>query len=162
MTPGSYDAVKGQIGCCGIWCGSCVVGNGALAELTRRYARLVELYGLSEWGPPEVQPREFARALHAVRSMAPCRGCRLGGGRDDCELRACATAKRVADCTECDAQATCPHEELLAQMRAGAREAGLFVRTRGAGRARALAAWQARLPALWPHTVLFDAQFEAW
>ena len=42
----SFEDVKGQIGCCGIWCGSCVVGNGALRELTRRYEEIVENYGL--------------------------------------------------------------------------------------------------------------------
>ena len=36
MNP-ELENVKDQIGYCGIWCGSCIVGNGALRELTRKY-----------------------------------------------------------------------------------------------------------------------------
>ncbi len=33
----AFDRVKAQIGACGIWCGSCAVGNGSLRELSRRF-----------------------------------------------------------------------------------------------------------------------------
>ena len=38
----AFDNIKGLIGYCGIWCGSCVVSNGALRELTQRYEKLLE------------------------------------------------------------------------------------------------------------------------
>jgi len=47
----AYQKVKQQIGYCGIWCGSCVVGNGALCELTRCYREMTEPYDLGEWAP---------------------------------------------------------------------------------------------------------------
>ena len=31
-----FGNVKNQIGRCGIWCGSCVVGNGTLKEMAKR------------------------------------------------------------------------------------------------------------------------------
>ena len=43
-----FELVKNQIGSCGIWCGSCVVANGTLRELTRRYAQMIEAYGLKD------------------------------------------------------------------------------------------------------------------
>ncbi|MCK4594053.1 hypothetical protein KAU45_06085 [bacterium] len=54
MAENPFDNVKDQIGCCGIWCGSCGAGNGALGELSRRYADLVRKYGLPHWGPKDV------------------------------------------------------------------------------------------------------------
>lgn len=35
MNAEGYRSVERQIGYCGIWCGSCIVGNGALRELSR-------------------------------------------------------------------------------------------------------------------------------
>ena len=43
-----FENVKAQVGYCGIWCGSCVVGNGALSGLTRRYRELIDALGVLE------------------------------------------------------------------------------------------------------------------
>jgi len=59
----SFEGVRGQIGYCGIWCGSCVVGNGALRELTRRYEELVRAYGLEGWAPGNFDFGEFKKGL---------------------------------------------------------------------------------------------------
>ena len=40
----ALENVKNQIGYCGIWCGSCIVGNGTLRELTDKYKDLTETY----------------------------------------------------------------------------------------------------------------------
>jgi hypothetical protein len=37
LTTKGFENVKSQIGFCGIWCGSCLGGNGAVLELTRKY-----------------------------------------------------------------------------------------------------------------------------
>ncbi len=37
-----FESVKDQIGSCGIWCGSCVVGNGSLQELSGKYREIAE------------------------------------------------------------------------------------------------------------------------
>jgi hypothetical protein len=63
MRSGHFENVEEQIGRCGIWCGSCVVGNGALAELTRRYEQLLELHDLRAWGPRGIDYDAFAQSL---------------------------------------------------------------------------------------------------
>ena len=45
----AFQNVKDQIGFCGIWCGSCVAGNGAVVELTRRFEEVVRKYNLEKW-----------------------------------------------------------------------------------------------------------------
>ncbi len=48
-----FENVKNQIGYCGIWCGSCVAGNGTLAELAGRMKTTTEAYGLKQWAPKD-------------------------------------------------------------------------------------------------------------
>ncbi len=50
MEAKAFENVKNQISYCAIWCGSCVIGNGVLKELTKRYAHLIGAYGVDEWG----------------------------------------------------------------------------------------------------------------
>jgi thiol-disulfide isomerase/thioredoxin len=49
----AFENVKNQIGYCGIWCGSCIVGNGTLKELSKKYAFILEGYGIDKWGADE-------------------------------------------------------------------------------------------------------------
>jgi len=44
----SFKNVKNQIGFCGIWCGSCAAGNGAIVELARRFDEIVKKYELEK------------------------------------------------------------------------------------------------------------------
>jgi len=155
MTREAYENVKDQIGGCGIWCGSCAVGNGSLRELTRRFEVVLDSHGVGHWAPPEMDYAAFARGLKTIREIASCVGCRKGGGRDDCPLRACSVGRRAADCTECGTFGACDHEELLQTMRSGARKAGLFVRDPGEDRSALLRTWLADLPATWPNLTLF-------
>jgi hypothetical protein len=46
--PQAFLNVKHQIGFCGIWCGSCVVGNGALRELAGGLEQVTTVYGLAD------------------------------------------------------------------------------------------------------------------
>ena len=155
MKTDAFDNVKDQIGYCGIWCGSCVVGTGALMELTRKYRELVTSYGLAEWGPKDVDYERFYAALESVQGAPPCPGCLKGGGRDDCELRACATGKGLDDCSACEDQTTCRHADLLEHMRSGALKAGLFVKEGDVQREDLLAEWKSALKSKWPFQVLF-------
>jgi len=50
METKSFENVRNQIGFCGIWCGSCVVGNGALRDLSRRCEHIIGGYGVDKWG----------------------------------------------------------------------------------------------------------------
>jgi hypothetical protein len=152
----AFDKVKDQIGCCGIWCGSCVVGTGVLTEITRSYKELVTSYGLEAWGPKNVSYPEFYGALESIQAVPVCPGCLEGGGRDDCELRSCVTAKGLTDCALCDAGSTCRHADLLEHMRSGAAKAGLFVKTNDVPREELLEEWTAIVKSKWPFSILFS------
>lgn len=151
----TFENVKNQVGACGIWCGSCAVGNGSLRQLTRRYQDVLDDYGVAHWAPPELNWEAFSRGLAIVDEMASCPGCRKGGGRDDCEMRACAAGKRLSECNVCHEHQSCSHAEILAHMRTGALKAGLFVEA-NAGEAQALIErWTEELHTRWPSCVLF-------
>lgn len=64
--PEAFDRVKAQIGACGIWCGSCSVGNGSLRELSRRFEEVLEGHGVGEWAPPSLP-----RARRCSLSLTP-------------------------------------------------------------------------------------------
>jgi hypothetical protein len=123
-----FDNVRNQIGFCGIWCGSCVLGNGALKELTKRYEEIVEKYGLVQWAPEDFDYNKFKKELASIQEVAFCSGCLKGGGRTDCEMRSCASNKKIDDCCRCDEFMTCKNSELLQKMREGARGANLLVK----------------------------------
>ena len=94
----AFECVKDQIGFCGIWCGSCVVGNGTLRELTVRYEEVTKAYGLKNWAPGDFDYDEFSKGLSSISDIPVCQGCLKGGGRDDCEIRACALGRNLEDC----------------------------------------------------------------
>jgi hypothetical protein len=120
-----FEAVKHQIGYCGIWCGSCVAGNGALRELTGRFADVIGNYGLEEWVPPCFDFKEFSKGLESIEDMPLCGGCRSGDGSPDCPMRLCAIDRGVEDCIECGQHEVCGNTERFEKMRTGAVGAGL-------------------------------------
>jgi hypothetical protein len=152
----AFEKVREQIGFCGIWCGSCVVANGALSALTGRYEELVAAYGLREWVPGDFDFDEFQRGLTSIRDMPLCPGCRRGGGRDDCEIRACTLGRGLDGCRDCLEPATCESAEVLLQMQSGARAAGLFVTTERIPKEELIAQWTADLRSHWPSSILFE------
>jgi hypothetical protein len=151
----NYDNVKDQIGHCGIWCGSCVAGNGVLQELTKRYDEIITNYDLEQWAPKDFDFKEFAKGLKSIQNMPLCPGCLKGGGRDDCELRACVINKDIADCSECDRPDQCENMELLETMQKGAQKAGLMVKTDTTDRNTLLKEWAEKLKDSWPSSILF-------
>lgn len=130
MKPEAFDNVKDQIGFCGIWCGSCVVGNGALKELTSRYQDVIQNYGLGEWASAGFDFKEFEKRLASIQEVSVCLGCLNGGGRDNCEMRRCASSRSAASCCECNDFMECEHSGVLKKMREGAQSADLSVRNR--------------------------------
>ena len=153
----AFENVRGQIGCCGIWCGSCVVGNESLRELTAKYEEVLRSDGLEHRAPEDLDYGEFARSLSlgVVRRVASCAGCRKGGGRDDCELRSCCGSEGVRDCLECSKRSRCDHGGVLKHMRSGARAANLFVKDASGADEQLLEEWEALLRTRWPSSVLF-------
>lgn len=152
----AFENVKDQIGACGIWCGSCVVGNGTLRELTRRFDELTVAYGLREWAPTDFAYGEFSQGLASIQNMAPCPGCAKGGGREHCEIRACASSLGLDDCGPCPEPAACEHAEIIESMRTGALAAGLVVSTGKVRRDELLDRWSADLAEHWPCRILFE------
>jgi len=140
-----FEDIKNQIGYCGIWCGSCVVGNGALVELNKRYEKIVKDYGLKEWGPKDINYKEFMKNLESIKNVSLCPGCLKGGGRTNCEMRACATDKGIRDCTECDKPEACKNVEILEKMRIGATKADLFVKTKKVDNSKLIEKWTEEL-----------------
>jgi len=152
----SFENVKNQIGYCGIWCGSCVVGNGALRNLTKGYERIVKAYDLEGWALRDFDFREFMKGIASIQAMPLCRGCGKGGGRTDCEMRECASGKGISDCSECDAPKVCRSIHVLKHMRTGALGAGLSVKTKKGDRRKLIRKWTGEVKAKWPSRVLFS------
>jgi hypothetical protein len=151
----AFERVKGQVGSCGIWCGSCIVGNGTLGELAKRYEHLLRAYGLDHWGPPDFDFDQFVVALESLRGIPLCPGCLMGGGRENCELRACASTRGLDGCNRCAEMDMCEHGEILEHMRSGALEAGLFVNTGEVDSQLLVDRWTADLKTEWPCSILF-------
>lgn len=134
------------------------MGNGSLRELTKRYREALESHGVEHWAPPDLNWEAFAKGLTIVDEISSCPGCLKGGGRESCELRRCTASRDLAECGACHEQASCPHVQLLNDMRAGALRAGLFVKIKP-GKDRALIEqWSDELKAQWPSCVLFIDQ----
>jgi flavodoxin len=155
MNAEAFENVKNQIGFCGIWCGSCVVGNGALRELTKRYEEVIKGYGVKEWGPKDFDFEEFMKGLASIQAMPLCQGCLKGDGRPNCEMRICASNKKINDCSECDQPEDCKNAENLEKMRTGALSAGLLVKTEDIDREKLIEKWTAELKNMWPSSILF-------
>ena len=155
MTRAAFENVRDQIGRCGIWCGSCALGNGSIRELARRLSEVLGAHGASHWVPPETDYPAFSASLDTIVDVAECSGCRRGGGRDDCALRACSAERGHTTCAACPELGACAHDELLQHMRDGARRAGLRVADPDEDPRAALKEWQTKLPTTWPSSVLF-------
>jgi hypothetical protein len=127
MDRSAMDNVFDQMGFCGIWCGSCAVGTSALMGLAAQYRQMCESHGLGLWGAEDFDYAEFLKALDSISHLPACRGCLQGGGRSDCEMRACATSRAIRACSFCSEPDSCEHKAALSQMREGGKKAGLLV-----------------------------------
>lgn len=126
MDRSHYENVKGQIGHCGLWCGSCIVGNGLLAEMTRKYEKVVCGHGVQKWGLKE-KGDDFVASLHSIEALSVCPGCLKGGGDDTCRMRECTKEKGLVHCDECGSREECPHQKNINFMHEGGKAAGMFV-----------------------------------
>jgi hypothetical protein len=137
----AFENVKNQIGRCGIYCGSCAIGNGTLRELARSLEHVYRSYGVHHWGPKDYDTENFLSGLKSIRGVPFCQGCLKGGGKEDCELRACVRARKLNHCTECILFKKCQHAELLEHMHTGSRAAGMLVMRKGEDRHKVLRKW---------------------
>lgn len=116
MTEG-FENVKNQIGFCGIWCGSCLGGNDAIQELTRKYEQIIKRSkpALEKWAPKEFDLNELMKGLACIQAMPLCPGCKKGGGIPTCKIRICASQKNMTSCSQCPRLAECKNFESLEQ-----------------------------------------------
>lgn len=124
-------------------------------ELTKKYEEIIKSYDLESWAPKNFDFKEFLKGLASIQTMPPCQGCLNDGGRPKCEIRTCASNKKIADCSQCDQPAACKNSEILQKMRTGAQDAGLFVKTKNIDRQELIKRWTNELKGKWPHSVLF-------
>ena len=150
-----FESVRHQIGFCGIWCGSCVAGNGTLRELSSRFADMVDTYDLKGWAPSTFDFDEFYKGLQALEGMPLCEGCVKGDGAPDCAIRACAIDRGEEDCVECGQLLECGNKDGIAKMCTGARNAGLFVKDMSENREELIERWTQELKSSWPSCILF-------
>jgi len=152
----AFENVKNQIGFCGLWCGSCIVGNGTLKELTKRYEHLIGGYGVDEWGAKDFDGKEFMKGLASIQNLPICQGCLKGGGNDTCNIRPCASSKKLPTCNECDEHATCKNLEALQKVRTGALRVGMIVKTDKdkADQQRLIKKWVAEIRNKFPNCVI--------
>lgn len=157
MEAKAFENVKNQIGCCGLWCGSCIVGNGTLKELTKRYEHLIGGYGVNEWGARNFDGKEFMRGLASIQALPMCQGCLKGGGNDECKIRPCARSRRISDCMECNELKTCKNLEALQKVRTGAFHVGMLMKTDNDkdDPQQLISKWIAELKNKWPSLILF-------
>jgi len=100
MQEKAYEAVKTQAGSCGITRGSCVLGNGTIAETAGKTKAYIQGYGIKEWAPMvpgggELNWEETEKVLEWMNKYSYCPGCEKGGGPPDCSIRTCANEKDI-------------------------------------------------------------------
>jgi hypothetical protein len=149
-----FENVKNQIGFCGIWCGSCLGGNGAILELTRKYEQTIRRsqYALEKWAPKEFNFNEFMKGIACIQAMPLCPGCRNGGGNPACEVRNCASKKSITNCSKCDGLEECKNFESLEKDYPKIREE--LKKIRNADQKEVIEKWMSELKTKWPHCLL--------
>ena len=149
-----FENVKNQIGYCGLWCGSCIVGNGTLKDLTKRYEGLIKGYGVDEWGAKDFDSKEFMKGLASIQKLPICSGCLKGGGNDECKIRPCASKKKMSDCSECNESTICKNLEALQKVRTGALGVGMLIKTDRGGQAKLKEKWTNEIRNKFPYSVI--------
>lgn len=149
-----FENVKNQIGYCGLWCGSCIVGNGTLKEVTRKYEGLIKGYAVNEWGAKDFDSKEFMKGLASVQNLPTCPGCLKGGGNDECKIRPCAAKKKVSDCNECSEPTTCKNAEALEKVRTGGLAVGMLLKTGKSSQPQLMEKWTSEIRKKFPYCVI--------
>jgi hypothetical protein len=116
----AFEAVKDQMGPCGISCARCDLGNGTVAESAKKIKDYLQNYGISQWAPlvpggSEVDFDRLFRSLDWVYSSIGCLGCEKGGGPPDCTIRSCAKERGYDICSECPDLSGCGKFEWLGE-----------------------------------------------
>lgn len=154
METEAFENVKNQIGFCGIWCGSCTAGNGAVQELARRFETISKRAErqLERWAPKEFNFKEFMKGLACIEAMPLCPGCKKGGGPSTCKIRLCALDKSLADCSQCNQLMKCKNFEQLEKNHPRIKEDLTEIKNKA--QSRLMEKWMDELRNKWPHCIL--------
>lgn len=153
-----FENVRNQIGFCGIWCGSCAAGNGAIQELAKRFEKITKNYKLEKWVPKEFDFKEFMKGLACTHAMPLCPGCQKGGGPPTCKVRICALGKGMMDCSQCDQLIECKNFEQLEKSHPKIKQDLMEIKNRS--RPALIEKWMGELKNKWPHCILLCASAE--
>jgi len=148
----AFENVRDQVGFCGIWCGSCAAGNGAIVELARRFDKIVKDYELEKWGPKDFDFNEFMKGLTSIQAMGLCPGCRKGGGPPTCSVKICASKKGIADCSQCNQLTECKQFEWLEKNHPTIKED--LKKNKNKSRKELINKWTSEIETKWPHCIL--------
>ena len=99
--------IKNQVGPCGVPCGTCDLGNGSLANSSKKTFELINSLGIKDWSPmvpggAELDWAATEKTLDWMTKYAYCAGCEGGGGDPNCAIRICANEKGFELCSECN------------------------------------------------------------
>ena len=155
MENANIQSVKTQIGPCGIWCGSCVGGNGAVVELAKRFEETATKHKLEKWAPKDFDFQELMKGLASIKTMSLCPGCRKGGGNPTCKVRICALQKGMNDCSPCDALLECRNFEQLE--RENPKRKQLLLDMKDASKQELITKWTNEIQKKWPHCTVYCA-----
>jgi hypothetical protein len=148
-----FENVKNQIGFCGIYCGGCAAGNGAIAEQARRLLNTVEAYEHEKWVVRDFDFKEFMKGLNAIKNASTCPGCRKGGGPATCKVRICGMQKNLSNCGECKQLIPCRDFEHLEKSHPSMKKQ--LMDNAGKSQEQLIMQWRNELKAKWPHCLLF-------
>ena len=70
---------------------------------------------LEKWAPKDFNFNEFVKGLACIQATPLCPGCKKNGGNPACEVRICASKRKITNCRQCDGLAECKNFESLEQ-----------------------------------------------
>ena len=114
----ALNRIENQVGPCGMLCGACPLGSGAVAESAGRTQKHIAACQIPMWAPfvPGGEAIDWAvvdRGLDWMQRYARCAGCRNGGGPPDCTIRICAQERGYELCSSCSDLDGCTKFEWL-------------------------------------------------
>jgi len=145
--------VRDQIGFCGTWCGSCIAGNGAIIELTRRFRKTLKKFNIEKWASKEINFRALEKYLELIEAIPACIGCQKGGGPSNCLIKICASEQKFVNCGQCNELSDCNKFVLLEQKHPTIKES--LIQNIKKDKKSLIKEWSEELKNKWPHSILF-------
>ncbi len=103
---GVSNRIEDQVAPCGILCGACPLGSGAVAGSAGQTRKHIADYQIPTWAPfvpggEAIDWKAIDQGLEWMQKYTSCAGCRNGGGPPDCTIRICARERGKELCSSC-------------------------------------------------------------